>query len=53
MFDIILQQLVLCKAALWFGQKKSSEHLVYRLTLVSVVNNQLVKSEILMSKEKN
>ena len=52
MSDIILQQLVLCKAALQFGRKNAWEHLSYHLILLSVVNNQFAKSEILWSKEK-
>ena len=52
MSNIILHQLVLCKAALRFERKNSREHLSYHLILVSVVNEQLVKSEILRNKKK-
>ena len=52
MSDIILQQLVsLSSFAVW--TKNCWEHLSYHLILVSLGYNQLVKSEILRSKENN
>ena len=52
MSDIILQQFFV-KQLYGLDKKNSWEHLSYHWILVSVANDQLVKSEILRGKEKN